>query len=85
MRAEREDSYPPHCAKTGPTTLYRCVTALQFEMYLISAAEGQNARTVAHRRLRRKCALFPLMDNRSCDRRVALKSSRGCGVMKMSD
>lgn len=48
MRAEREDSYPPHCAKTGPTTLYRCVTALQFEMYLISAAEGQNTRAQSH-------------------------------------
>lgn len=35
--------------------------------------------------LRRKQALFPLMDDRSCGRRVALKTSRGCGVMKMSD
>lgn len=33
----------------------------------------------------RNLALFPLMDNRSCGRRVALKSSMGCGVTEMSD
>lgn len=34
---------------------------------------------------RTKCPLFLLMDNRSCGRRMALKTSRGCGAMKMSD
>lgn len=47
MRAEEEDSDLPHCAKTGPATLYRCVTALRFEMYLISA-ERQNTHTQSH-------------------------------------
>lgn len=35
--------------------------------------------------VRRKSALLAPMDTRSRDRRLALKSSRECGVMKMSD
>lgn len=51
------------------------------------AAEGQaHTQTHAHTHaLGRKQALFSLMDDRNRGRRLALKTSRGCGVMKMSD